>query len=147
MCAATRLFSVLEARDPDVFLAVQGDDEAMAVDDGFCKALEYGLPPTGGWGMGIDRMTMLLADHDNIKEVLLFPAMKPDDTARATATGCCGRPFAVLARVVPQYVCVQWFMGCGGGSPPALFIARFHGLRLSRSAAAVCCMPCRLAQC
>lgn len=57
----------------------QGDDEAMAVDDGFCKSLEYGLPPTGGWGMGIDRMAMLLADHDNIKEVLLFPAMKPDD--------------------------------------------------------------------
>ena len=48
------------------------------MDDGFCKALEYGLPPTGGWGMGIDRMTMLLADHDNIKEVQLFPAMKPD---------------------------------------------------------------------
>jgi aspartyl-tRNA synthetase len=57
---------------------IQGDDEAMAVDEGFCKALEYGLPPTGGWGMGIDRMTMLLADHDNIKEVLLFPAMKPE---------------------------------------------------------------------
>lgn len=57
---------------------VQGDDEAMHVDEGFCKALEYGLPPTGGWGMGIDRLTMLLADHDNIKEVLLFPAMKPE---------------------------------------------------------------------
>jgi lysyl-tRNA synthetase, class II len=58
---------------------LQGDDEAMLVDEGFCKALEYGLPPTGGWGMGIDRMTMLLANHDNIKEVLLFPAMKPDE--------------------------------------------------------------------
>lgn len=57
---------------------VQGDDEAMHIDEGFCKALEYGLPPTGGWGMGIDRLTMLLADHDNIKEVLLFPAMKPE---------------------------------------------------------------------
>lgn len=60
---------------------MQGDDEAMAVDDDFVKALEYALPPTGGWGMGIDRMTMLLADHDNIKEVLLFPAMKPQDDA------------------------------------------------------------------
>jgi lysyl-tRNA synthetase class 2 len=55
-----------------------GDDEAMAVDDGFLTALEYGLPPTGGWGMGIDRMTMLLADVNNIKEVLLFPAMRPE---------------------------------------------------------------------
>eukprot|EP00798_Chlamydomonas_sp_ICE-L_P005736 gene5736-6026_t len=57
----------------------EGDDEAMFVDENFCTALEYGLPPTGGWGMGIDRMTMLLTDQANIKEVLLFPAMKPED--------------------------------------------------------------------
>jgi tRNA synthetases class II (D, K and N) len=63
-----------------VGMRVQGDDEAMPIDEGFCEALEYGLQPTGGWGMGIDRLTMLLADHDNIKEVLLFPAMKPDGT-------------------------------------------------------------------
>jgi lysyl-tRNA synthetase class 2 len=43
--------------------------------------LEYGLPPTGGWGLGVDRLTMLLADKNNIKEVLLFPAMKPDENA------------------------------------------------------------------
>ncbi|GAX83481.1 hypothetical protein CEUSTIGMA_g10906.t1 [Chlamydomonas eustigma] len=58
----------------------EGDDEAMFVDENFCTALEYGLPPTGGWGMGIDRMTMLLTDTANIKEVLLFPAMKPQDS-------------------------------------------------------------------
>jgi len=57
-----------------------GDDEAQVLDEGFCKSLEYGLPPTGGWGMGVDRMTMLLTDSQNIKEVLLFPAMKPDET-------------------------------------------------------------------
>ncbi|KAL0380790.1 UNVERIFIED_CONTAM: Lysine--tRNA ligase, cytoplasmic [Sesamum angustifolium] len=56
-----------------------GDDEAMALDETFCTALEYGLPPTGGWGLGIDRITMLLTDSQNIKEVLLFPAMKPQD--------------------------------------------------------------------
>ncbi|XP_031629459.1 lysine--tRNA ligase-like [Contarinia nasturtii] len=56
-----------------------GDDEAQLVDENFCTSLEYGLPPTGGWGMGIDRLTMFLTDSNNIKEVLLFPAMKPDD--------------------------------------------------------------------
>ena len=60
-----------------------GDDEAMFVDENFCTALEYGLPPTGGWGFGIDRFTMFLTDNNNIKEVLLFPAMKPDGNAVA----------------------------------------------------------------
>ncbi|CAL9123613.1 unnamed protein product, partial [Musa acuminata var. zebrina] len=56
-----------------------GDDEAMALDETFCTALEYGLPPTGGWGLGVDRLAMLFTDSQNIKEVLLFPAMKPQD--------------------------------------------------------------------
>ncbi|XP_024953315.1 lysine--tRNA ligase, cytoplasmic isoform X6 [Citrus sinensis] len=63
-----------------------GDDEAMALDETFCMALEYGLPPTAGWGLGIDRLAMLLTDSQNIK-VLLFPAMKPqDEPAAAKAT-------------------------------------------------------------
>jgi lysyl-tRNA synthetase class 2 len=45
----------------------------------FVTALEYGLPPTAGWGCGVDRITMLLTDTNNIKEVMLFPAMKPND--------------------------------------------------------------------
>ncbi|XP_022087511.1 lysine--tRNA ligase-like isoform X2 [Acanthaster planci] len=56
-----------------------GDEEAQMIDENFCTALEYGLPPTGGWGMGIDRLTMFLTDSNNIKEVLFFPAMKPED--------------------------------------------------------------------
>ena len=56
-----------------------GDLEAQHIDANFINALEYGLPPTAGWGMGIDRVTMLLTDSNNIKEVLLFPAMKPNE--------------------------------------------------------------------
>lgn len=55
-----------------------GDDEAMCFDESFVVALEHGLPPTGGWGLGIDRLTMFLSNKNNIKEVLLFPAMKPN---------------------------------------------------------------------
>ena len=57
----------------------EGDEEAMPYDEAFCKAMEYGLPPTAGWGLGIDRMTMFLTNQSQIKEVLLFPAMKPLD--------------------------------------------------------------------
>ncbi|EAW95622.1 lysyl-tRNA synthetase 1 [Homo sapiens] len=63
-----------------------GDDEAMFIDENFCTALEYGLPPTAGWGMGIDRVAMFLTDSNNIKEVLLFPAMKPEDKKENVAT-------------------------------------------------------------
>jgi len=55
----------------------QGDDEAQEYDEDYCKALEYGLPPTGGWGMGLDRLTMFLTNSNNIKEVIIFPAMRP----------------------------------------------------------------------
>jgi lysyl-tRNA synthetase, class II len=56
-----------------------GDNEAMVMDDSFVTALEHGLPPTGGFGLGVDRLTMFLSNKNNIKEVLLFPAMKPTD--------------------------------------------------------------------
>jgi lysyl-tRNA synthetase class 2 len=59
----------------------EGDDEAQVHDEDFCLAMEYALPPTAGWGIGIDRLTMFLSNNANIKEVLLFPAMKPLDEA------------------------------------------------------------------
>jgi len=51
----------------------------MVMDESFVTALEHGLPPTGGWGLGVDRLTMFLSNKNNIKEVLLFPAMKPTE--------------------------------------------------------------------
>ena len=58
-------------------LKEQGDDEAMDMDYDYISAMEYGMPPISGWGMGIDRMIQLLTNSENIKDVIMFPLMKP----------------------------------------------------------------------
>src|SRR5690606_5003624 len=67
-----------ERFEAQLALSEKGDDEAMFIDQDFLRALEYGMPPTSGMGIGIDRLTMLLTGQTSIQEVLFFPQMRPE---------------------------------------------------------------------
>ena len=67
-----------ERFEDQIKLAERGDDEAMAMDEDFLRSLEYGMPPTAGIGIGIDRLTMLMTNQVSIQEVLFFPQMRPE---------------------------------------------------------------------
>lgn len=85
ICGLEYCNAYTELNDPEVqraefrkqFVAAKGDDEAQLPDEDFCRALDLGLPPTAGWGMGIDRLVMLLTGRDAIGDVIAFPAMRP----------------------------------------------------------------------
>jgi lysyl-tRNA synthetase class 2 len=77
----------LERFQEQLKLSEKGDDEAMLIDMDFVRALEYGMPPTSGMGLGMDRLVMLMTNQSSIQEVLFFPQMKPESKPRAV-----GRP-------------------------------------------------------
>jgi lysyl-tRNA synthetase class 2 len=68
-------------------LSEKGDDEAMIIDKDFIRALEYGMPPTSGMGIGMDRLAMLLTGQTTIQEVLLFPQMRPEKVKKVAENG------------------------------------------------------------
>lgn len=93
-CGAELLKAYNELNDPkdqkdrwldEVALEKKGAETAMQMDDDYIRALEYGMPPTAGWGMGIDRFTQFLTDSPTIKDVILFPAMRTESVIASEA--------------------------------------------------------------
>ena len=76
----------LERFEEQAALKSKGDDEAMFIDYDFVRALEYGMPPTSGLGMGIDRLTMFMTGQATIQDVLFFPQMRPEKAVKKAET-------------------------------------------------------------
>jgi lysyl-tRNA synthetase class 2 len=73
-----------ERFEDQVKLMERGDDEAMFIDQDFLRALEYGMPPTSGIGIGIDRLAMIMTNAPSIQDVLFFPQMRPEKKQQMT---------------------------------------------------------------
>jgi len=71
-----------ERFEDQLLLSEKGDDEAMFIDNDFLRALEYGMPPTSGMGIGMDRLVMFMTGQESIQEVLFFPQMRPEKTIK-----------------------------------------------------------------
>jgi lysyl-tRNA synthetase class 2 len=104
-----------ERFEAQLALSERGDDEAMFIDQDFLRALEYGMPPTSGIGIGMDRLVMLLTDNQSIQEVLFFPQMRPEkqinlsELDRQILNACSGEP-TLLADIRVKVDCSnkQW---------------------------------------
>ena len=90
-------------------LADKGDDEAMLIDQDFLRALQYGMPPTSGIGIGIDRLVMLLTGNTAIQEVLFFPQMKPEKLAAKDKPEAYA-PYGIAADLVPVLQKVGYYL-------------------------------------
>jgi lysyl-tRNA synthetase class 2 len=120
-----------ELNDPDdqrqrfedqLSLSERGDDEAMFIDQDFLRAMEYGMPPTSGIGIGIDRLVMMLTNQTSIQEVLLFPQMRPEVFES-------GPDAAGLQAMGISEAWVDHFIAAGYESPAALVGLKPSGLR------------------
>ena len=114
--------------EEQMMLAGRGDDEAMVIDQDFLRALEYGMPPTSGMGIGIDRFVMLLTGQTQIQEVLLFPQMRPEKVQKTASKEdfmAAGVPEVWAAVLVKHYNSVEQMKS----EKPAGLREKLNGIR------------------